>query len=231
MAGDAPVHIHVAEQTKEVEDCLAWSGAPPVRWLLDHAAVDARWCLIHATHMDEAETVAVAASGAAVGLCPITEANLGDGLFPAPDFLRAGGRFGVGSDSNVQIGAADELRLLEYGQRLKERARNVFASPGGSTGRALYDHALAGGAQALGRATGRLEVGAIADLVSLKSDHPALTVHREDAILDAWIFVGGGLIDGVWSGGTKVVANGRHRARESIARAFAETMRRVSGGL
>jgi formimidoylglutamate deiminase len=228
MAGENPIHIHVAEQTREVEDCLTWSGARPVRWLLNHAEVGERWCLIHATHMDERETLAVAASGAVVGLCPITEANLGDGIFSAKPFLGAGGRFGVGSDSNVEIGAAEELRLLEYGQRLKERARNVFASPGGSTGRTLYERALAGGGQALGRATGRLEVGAIADLISIKANHPTLAAHQGDAILDAWIFAGGrGLVDCVWSAGAKVVSDGRHFARDAIARAFADAMQRL----
>jgi formimidoylglutamate deiminase len=232
MAGDNPVHIHIAEQTKEVEDCLASSGARPVRWLLDHAPVDKRWCLIHATHMDESETADAARSGAVVGLCPITEANLGDGIFPATEFLGHEGRFGVGSDSNVEIGAAEELRLLEYGQRLTRRARNVFAPPGGSTGRALYARALAGGAQALGRATGRLEVGAIADLVSLDPAHPALIERRGDAILDSWIFAGGrAAIDGVWSAGVKVVANGRHARRDAIAQTYAQAMARLSARL
>jgi formiminoglutamate deiminase len=228
MAGKNPVHIHVAEQTKEVEDCLLWSNARPVRWLLDHSAVDDRWCLVHATHMDVSETSDVANSGAVVGLCPITEANLGDGFFPAEDFLARGGRFGVGSDSNVEIGAAEELRLLEYGQRLKGCARNVFASPGGSTGRALYERALAGGAQALGRTCGRLEPGAVADLVSLKSDHPALAGRDDDAILDAWVFVGGrALIDCVWVAGINVVWNGRHHRRDAVALAFTETMKHI----
>ncbi|WP_292554079.1 formimidoylglutamate deiminase, partial [Mesorhizobium sp.] len=127
MAPDGPIHIHIAEQTKEVEDCIAWSGARPVEFLLDHAKVDRRWCLIHATHMTEAETVRMARSGAIAGLCPITEANLGDGTFTAPLFVEHGGRFGVGSDSNVLIGLPDELRQLEYSQRLAHRARNVLA--------------------------------------------------------------------------------------------------------
>src|SRR5208337_754334 len=160
---DGPIHIHAAEQTKEVEDCAAALGARPVRWLLDHAGVDRRWCLVHATHMDENETRDLAASGAVAGLCPITEANLGDGVFNAPAYVDAGGRFGVGSDSNVSIGAADELRHLEYSQRLAARSRNVLARPGGSTGRALFDAALIGGAQALARSSGSLAVGARAD--------------------------------------------------------------------
>ena len=128
LADDGPIHIHVAEQMKEVEDCLAWSGARPVEWLLANAEVDRRWCLIHATHMTEAETDRMARSGAVAGLCPITEANLGDGTFPARRFLDAGGRFGIGSDSNVLIGVADELRQLEYSQRLAHRERNVLGT-------------------------------------------------------------------------------------------------------
>ncbi|TIX55909.1 MAG: formimidoylglutamate deiminase, partial [Mesorhizobium sp.] len=150
MAPDGPIHIHIAEQIKEVEDCIAWSGARPVQFLLDHAKVDRRWCLIHATHMTEAETVRMARSGAIAGLCPITEANLGDGTFAAPLFVEHGGRFGVGSDSNVLIGLPDELRQLEYSQRLTHRARNVLAVAGGSAGRALFDAALDGGSAALG---------------------------------------------------------------------------------
>ncbi len=150
LAPGGPIHIHAAEQVKEVEDCVAWSGARPVEWLLEHANVDDRWCLIHATHMNDEETTALAGSGAVAGLCPVTEANLGDGTFAAPQFLGHGGRFGVGSDSNVLIGIADELRQLEYAQRLFHRRRNVLAAPGRSNGRALFEHALAGGSAALG---------------------------------------------------------------------------------
>jgi formiminoglutamate deiminase len=134
MRPDRPVHIHIAEQEKEVADCLAWSGARPVDWLLDHVAVDERWCLVHATHTTPGELQRIAASGAVVGLCPVTEANLGDGIFNAPEFLAAGGHFGVGSDSNVSICAADELRMLEYSQRLAFRRRNVIAEAATSTG-------------------------------------------------------------------------------------------------
>ncbi|NBB65672.1 formimidoylglutamate deiminase, partial [Pseudomonas sp. ODNR1LW] len=144
LAQGGPVHIHVAEQTREVENCLAWSGARPVEWLLDHAPVDDHWCLIHATHVTGSEWRQVIARGAVVGLCPITEANLGDGVFPAADFMRAGGLFGVGTDSNVQIGLAEELRMLEYSQRLALRGRALAADPGRSTGRALFERALQG---------------------------------------------------------------------------------------
>jgi formimidoylglutamate deiminase len=150
LADGGPVHIHIAEQVKEVEDCVAWCGARPVEWLLANQPVDERWCLIHATHMTETETVGMARSGAVAGLCPITEANLGDGTFNAPLFLDHRGVFGVGSDSNVLIGLPDELRQLEYSQRLFHRARNVLAAPGQSNGRNLFDRAVYGGNQALG---------------------------------------------------------------------------------
>jgi formiminoglutamate deiminase len=229
LAGGGPIHIHAAEQVKEVEDCLAWSGARPVEWLLDHAKVDARWCLVHATHMTEDETRRLARSGAVAGLCPVTEASLGDGVFNAPLYFSERGAFGVGSDSNVEIGVAVELKQLEYAQRLRDRARNVCALAAGSTGRALYQRALAGGAQALGRRSGALKVGAAADFVSLRADHPTLAGRSGDAILDAWIFaVGNPLVDCVWSGGRKVVAAGRHLGREPIAARYAAAMRRLA---
>ena len=228
LAEERPIHIHAAEQVGEVEGCVAALGARPVRWLLDHAGVDRRWCLVHATHMDASETRDLAASGAAAGLCPITEANLGDGVFNGRAYLDAGGRFGVGSDSNVSVSAADELRQLEYSQRLHVRSRNVLARPGGSTGRALFDAALAGGAQALGRSSGVLAVGARANLLTLDADHPSLAGKSGDAILDAWIFsAGNALVDCVWSGGRKVGQHGRHQARERTAARFAAAMRRL----
>ncbi|MBS7455579.1 formimidoylglutamate deiminase [Coralloluteibacterium stylophorae] len=216
-----PVHIHIAEQVKEVEDCVAWSGQRPVAWLLDHAEIGPRWCLVHATHMDAGECARLAASGAVAGLCPITEANLGDGLFPMRDFVAAGGRFGVGSDSNVLIDAAEELRLLEYGQRLAARARNVLVPDGrGSSGRFLYAGALAGGAQALGASAG-LAVGAAADLVELDAAHPALAARDGDALLDSLVFAArGGAVRTVWRRGRRVVADGRHRNRDAVAARF-----------
>ncbi|WP_424123096.1 formimidoylglutamate deiminase [Roseiarcus sp.] len=229
LGADGPIHIHVAEQLKEVEDCVAWSGARPVRWLLDHAAVDDRWCLVHATHMDEAETRDAANSRAVAGLCPITEANLGDGVFNAQQFLRHRGRFGVGSDSNVSIGVAAELRQLEYAQRLHARARNILASPSGSSGRAMLDAACFGGSQALMRRSGQLATGAIADIVTLSADHPTLVGKMGDQILDAWIFsAGNDAVDCVWSAGRKVVVDGRHVSRDPIGSKFKATMRRLS---
>lgn len=217
LTAGRPVHIHIAEQMKEVEDCIALSGARPVEWLLDHAAVDGRWCLVHATHMTPEEMLAMAGSGAIAGLCPITEANLGDGLFPADAFLNAGGRYGVGSDSNVLIDCAEELRLLEYGQRLTERGRNILARGSGrSTGADLYRAAVEGGAAALG-VTGGIAVGRPADIVSIDLSHAAM-LHREgDAIIDSFLFAAGrSAIDGVWRHGERVVQGGRHRSRDHI---------------
>ena len=173
LAGNGPIHIHAAEQTKEVDACLAWSGARPVQWLLENAGVDARWCLIHATHLDAEEVMAMAASGAVAGLCPITEANLGDGIFPAGAYLAADGRIGIGSDSNVLVDAAGELRGLETSQRLSLRKRALLSGEGRpSVGQTLFEAALAGGAQALGVDAG-LTVGVSADIVSFTPDHPS----------------------------------------------------------
>ncbi|MBT9472135.1 MAG: formimidoylglutamate deiminase [Pseudomonadota bacterium] len=229
LAGDGPIHIHIAEQTKEVLDCEAWSGQRPVDWLLDHAPVDQRWCLVHATHVTPQETLRMAASGAVVGLCPITEANLGDGLFPALDYLDAGGRFGVGSDSNVLIDAAEELRLLEYGQRLARRTRNVMATQAGrSTGGDIYRAVLSGGAQALGATGGGLSVGSPADIVSLSAGHSALIGREGDAILDSFVFAARrDVIDGVWRAGRKVVSNGRHHRRDEIAARYRQALEKV----
>ncbi|MEJ1161160.1 formimidoylglutamate deiminase [Prosthecomicrobium sp. N25] len=229
LAAGGPVHIHVAEQTREVEDCLAWSGARPVAWLLDHAPVDPRWCLVHATHMDARETAALAATGAVAGLCPLTEANLGDGIFPAADFRAAGGAFGIGSDSNVEIGLGAELRMLEYSQRLRDRARNVLAPPEGSTGLSLFAAALAGGARALGAGPSEIAPGAPADLVALSPARPGTDLPDGDALLDAWIFAPGTVaVDKVWVRGVRLVEDGRHRERERIGRRFGAVMERLA---
>lgn len=225
MAGNTPVHIHIAEQIREVDDCLAWSGARPVDWLLDHMPVDARWCLVHATHMTEREASRLGKSGAIAGLCPITEANLGDGLFPALPFVAAGGRFGIGSDSNVLIDMTEELRWLEYGQRLAQRSRNVLASGSGcSTGQDIYVAAVEGGASALG-AAGGLAVGYPADLVSLDPQHPSLTGRSGPSIIDGFLFSGGrSAIDAVWRRGEKLVSGGRHCERDRLAERYRQAL-------
>lgn len=223
---DGPIHIHIAEQQREVQACLAWSGQRPLQWLLANAPVDARWCLVHATHVDASELQGIVDNGAVVGLCPITEANLGDGLFPMQAFAAAGGRFGVGSDSNVLIDAAEELRLLEYGQRLQLQARNVLVQAGASSGRWLFEQAGEGAAQALGIARSGIRVGASADLLELDPTHPALLARNDDALLDSWLFAArGGAVRTVWRAGQPVVRDGRHVDRTRIATRFAGVLR------
>jgi formimidoylglutamate deiminase len=226
---DGPMHIHIAEQVREVEDCLAWSGSRPMRWLLDHTPVDARWCLIHATHMLPDEIRSVARSGAVAGLCPITEANLGDGVFAGVDFTAAGGAYGVGSDSNVEISASGELRLFEYSQRLLHRGRNLLAAEeGASTGETLYRKALAGGAQALAQPIGAIAAGRRADIVVLDTHHPALAGSSSAHWLDAYLFnAGRSAIDRVMVGGVTLVDKGRHGKREVIIKRYADCMRRL----
>jgi formimidoylglutamate deiminase len=221
---DGPIHIHAAEQVKEVEDCVAWSGERPVEWLLNHMQVDHRWCLVHATHLSDSEKTRLAHSGAVAGLCPITEANLGDGIFPAESYLGEGGRCGIGTDSNILIDAVGELRALEYAQRLALRSRNVLATEHGrSTGRDLFDEALAGGAQALGQDTAGIREGASADIVSLDSSDTVYAGRHGDALLDSWIFAGGA-IDCVWSHGVKCVVGGQHNLGEPIRARYRQTM-------
>ncbi|WP_420432197.1 formimidoylglutamate deiminase [Hyphobacterium sp.] len=220
-----PVHIHIAEQMREVEDCQAWSGQRPVEWLLDQVNVNENWCLIHATHMTLEETRRLAATGAVAGLCPTTEADLGDGIFPGIDWQTHKGRWGIGTDSHVRTDVAEELRLLEWSQRLAHRKRTLLAEDGQSNGRALYDTALAGGAQALGRQTGAIAAGQWADLVSLDTDHPALTGKAGDAALDSWIFSSGrNCIRDVWSAGRRMVTAGRHMRREEVAARYRRTI-------
>ena len=218
----APVHIHIAEQTREVEECIARCGARPVQWLFDNAPVDDRWCLVHATHANAEELAAIASSGAVAGLCPTTEANLGDGLFPAERYLALKGRFGIGSDSQVSTSPAEELRLLEYGQRLTARRRAVLAAgTGASVGRTLYDAAARGGAQALGVNAGAIAPGARADLVVLDTESAALCARNEDALLDALIFFGGKpALKEVWVAGRRVVSEGRHPRRAEVLEGF-----------
>jgi len=227
LADGGPIHIHAAEQTKEVDDCVAWSGARPVQWLLDHASVDGRWCLIHATHMTAAEISALAASDAVAGLCPITEANLGDGIFPTRDYLDCDGRIGIGTDSNVLIDAAGELRALEYAQRLQTHARNVLVRDAAeSTGRDLFDAAMAGGARALGQKTFGIREGCTADLLSFDLNDPVFFGRSGDSFLDAWIFAGGKL-DCVWRAGRRLVDHGRHTARDAIGDRYRRALESV----
>jgi formimidoylglutamate deiminase len=225
-----PIHMHAAEQTAEVEQCLQWSGARPVQWLLDNAPVDDRWCLVHSTHIDDTEISRLAQSGTVAGLCPVTEANLGDGIFPATRFLAAGGRFGIGTDSNVSIAVNDELRQLEYSQRLNTRTRNVVAGQSPSTGHALFTGAQRGGSQALGVPADRAGIvpGAPADFFSLNTATPMFAERTADSLLDSFVFAGArDCIDGVWRAGRKLVSSGRHHARDDAASACRAALARL----
>jgi len=216
-----PIHIHISEQPKEVADIKAWLGARPVEWLLKSVEVTKEWCLIHATHLTERETRAMAASGAVAGLCPITEANLGDGPFNGQMFLEAGGTFGIGSDSNVNISLTEELRTLEYSQRLRDLARNVLVVGEGSVGKTLYLGAARGGAQALMRNAGEIKEGRLADLVAINTADPALCALSGDQLLDGLVFAAkDSIVTDLWSAGRHSVKNGRHTARNEIVASY-----------
>lgn len=232
LAGDGPLHMHLAEQAAEVDEVMATHGARPVRWLLDNAAVDPRWCLIHCTQMEPDETEALARTGAVAGLCPITESSLGDGIFDGVRYAGAGGRFGVGSDSNIRISLSEELRTLEYSQRLRDRTRAALATRERSTGRALFEGALAGGAQAAARDSGAIAPGRRADLVALDAGAVDLAGRSDDTLLDCWIFAGDDrMVRDVWSAGRHVVCDGRHTARETIADDYRAVMNRLKDAL
>jgi formimidoylglutamate deiminase len=224
-----PIHIHIAEQQKEVDDCLAWSGRRPLQWLYEHVAVDQRWCLVHATHANPGEVNSMAQSGAVAGLCLTTEANLGDGIFPAVDFLKQGGRLGIGSDSHVSVSVAEELRWLEYGQRLRDQKRNrLYRSDQALIGRTLYDAALAGGAQALGQPIGALAVGMRADLLVLDGNDPYISSADRDDVLNRWIFAGGDRqVRDVMVAGRWVIREGQHAAQAQTAQAFTRLLRQL----
>ncbi|MFP3515811.1 formimidoylglutamate deiminase [Pseudomonas sp. SIMBA_077] len=226
-----PVHIHIAEQQKEVDDCLRWSGKRPIQWLYDNVEVDARWCLVHATHATADEVRLMAQSKAVAGLCLTTEANLGDGIFPAVDYLAQGGRMGIGSDSHVSLSVVEELRWLEYGQRLRDQRRNrIYRSDQPMIGRTLYDAALVGGAQAMGQSVAGLAVGQRADWLVLDGNDPYLATAQEDAILNRWLFAGGDrqvrdvVVNGQW-----VVRDGRHADEEASCRDFVRVLRELLG--
>ncbi len=225
IRNQGPIHIHIAEQPREVEDIKAWLGARPVEWLLDNVDVTSRWCLIHATHMTRDETIAMASSGAVAGLCPVTEANLGDGPFNGPEFIAAAGAFGVGSDSNVLISLTEELRTLEYSQRLRDLARNVMVVGEGSVGETLYRGAAKGGAQALARGAGEIAEGELADLVAINSNDPALCALRIDQLLDGLVFAAkDNVVTDLWSAGRHTVREGRHIARDQIVANYRKAM-------
>ncbi len=232
LAPLAPIHIHVAEQVAEVAEVLAHTGARPVQWLLENHDLSARWCLIHAIQMEPFETERLAATGAIAGLCPITEANLGDGIFDGMRFAAAGGRFGLGSDSNVRISLSEELRSLEYSQRLAGHARAMLAEATRSTGRVLYQGACEGGALAAGRASGAIAVGMWADLMGLDCSGPDMAASAGDTLLDTFIFAGDDrMVADVWSAGRHIVTGGRHVARDAVVASYRAVITRLRADL
>jgi formimidoylglutamate deiminase len=232
LAPHGPIHMHLAEQVAEVEEVRAALGRRPVEWVLDHLVPDARFTFIHCTQMEPHETEALARTGATAGLCPITESSLGDGIFDGVRWLSAGGRIAIGSDSNIRIALSEELRTLEYAQRLRDRSRAALATPEKSTGRRLYDAILAGGAAAAGRETGAIRPGLLADLVALDAGHVDLEGRQGDSILDTWIFAGDDrMVQDVWSAGRHMVRGGRHVARDAIAAAYRATLRDLGDAL
>jgi len=224
---NGPIHIHVAEQLKEVEACLAWSGQRPVRWLLDRFAVDARWCLVHATHLDGDELQQLARCGAVAGLCPTTEANLGDGIFPATTYQQQGGCWAVGSDSQVAVDLAAELRLLEYGQRLAQRRRGMLGchqTP--AVGEAMYRRAALAGARALGIGGGEIRVGSRADFIVLDEQDPVLVGRQDAELLNAWVFAAQRpVVRDVMVAGQWRLRDGRHEREEEILADYREVVR------
>jgi formiminoglutamate deiminase len=221
----APIHQHAAEQEGEVAECTAALGAPPIAWLFANHRVDARWCLVHCTHANADERELLARSGAVAGLCPSTEANLGDGLFAAAAYLAAGGAFGVGTDSQIAIDPAAELRQLEYGERLARRRRNVLARGAEHVGTRLLLDACAGGARAIGQPVGALSAGRRADFLVLDPAADRLVGHGPDTAADAWVFSAGrACVREAWVAGEQVVQDGRHRARPQVAVAYREAM-------
>ena len=225
-ADGVPMHIHIAEQQREVDQCMAVHGKRPVEWLLEQHDVNEQWCLVHATHIDDEEITAVAESGAVVCLCPSTEANLGDGLFPLQKFLERQGRIAIGSDSHVSMNPFEELRWLEYGQRLITQKRNIAAIRRNQTGRSLFELAAAGGALATGQSGGRISSGDNADLVLLDDDSPMLVGHSTRSLLDALVFSGFTLpIDGVMVRGEWQVIDGRHKDAEKARAGYAAVAR------
>ena len=233
LSRDGPLHMHLAEQIAEVEEVEAHYRARPTEWLLDNFDVNERWCLIHCTQMNDDETRQLAATNAVAGLCPITESNLGDGIFNGVEFLKAAGRFGIGSDSNVHIALFDELKTLEYSQRLRDRSRAALAGNKRSTGRVLFEEMVKGGAQAAARNSGAIEVGKFADLIGIETDNQHLLNREGDILLDSLIFAGHGqsCITDVWSAGRHVVQQGAHLNRNLIVQNFKNSMTELATDL
>tara|TARA_R110000787_G_scaffold73456_2_gene163651 strand:+ start:78820 stop:80187 length:1368 start_codon:yes stop_codon:yes gene_type:complete len=230
---ETPFHIHIAEQQKEIEDCIASYGRRPVEWLYENFDVNKRWCLVHATHLTDAEIIQTAKSKAVVGLCPLTEANLGDGIFPAKRFISEEGSFGIGSDSNICLNVARELESLEYGQRLLHQERNVLTSTAfPNTGHFLYKKSMSGGARALGQPHGGLQVGARANFVTLDLEHPDFYGRDQENFLNILLFsAAADFKTDVYIAGEKMVAQGRHKREEEITRTYKAHMSKLLANL
>ena len=223
-----PVHIHIAEQMAEVRACEQHLGTRPVQWLLDNYQIDDRWCLVHATHMNKNEITQMANSRAVAGLCPITEANLGDGIFAGVDYAKANGKFGIGSDSCVRIDLADELRTLEYSQRLRDQKRVRLAPTKTSVGGHLYRQAAKDGAQALGQNNGNIAIGKTASFVALDATMPSLAGRSKDAIIDGWVFASQkSPVTDVWVLGKQVLKNQNHQKQQEITNDYIKCLRRL----
>lgn len=232
LRGDGPVHLHLAEQIPEVEEVHAAWGVRPVEWALEHLDLDGRWCLIHCTQMQPHETEALARTGAVAGLCPLTEASLGDGIFDGLRWMNAGGRISIGSDSNIRISLAEELRQLDTSQRLRDHSRAALATQRRSTGRRLLEDAARGGAQAAGRGTGQIALGEWADLLGLDVSHSDLVGLSGDTALDSFVFCGDSqMVCDVWSAGRHLVRDGRHIRRDEILASYRTAITPLRDGL
>ncbi len=228
LAGDKPLHMHAAEQIAEVEEVLSIWGKRPIEWILENLPINSNWCLIHCTQMLPHETLQLSATGAVAGLCPITEANLGDGIFDGVNWLSNGGAIAIGSDSNINISLAEEIRSLEYSQRLRDKSRARLATEDKSTARRIFDAIVAGGAKASGRKTGIIGVGYWADLMSIKSSDINLLQAKEDSILDSFAFTNEqAFIENVWSAGRHMVKNGQHINRKYITENYIKAIKEL----
>ncbi len=232
LAGAGPIHMHLAEQMAEVEEVRAARGARPVEWALDNLDLGPQWCLIHCTQMEPGETDRLAGTGAVAGLCPLTEASLGDGIFDGVRWMNAGGAISIGSDSNIRISLAEELRQLDTSQRLRDHSRAALATDRLSTGRRIFDAAARGGARAAGRGKGAIAKGEWADLLALDAGHPDLEGLAGDTVLDSFAFAGGNdMVRDVWSAGRHLVREGRHVARDAITAAYRAAVRPLREGV
>jgi formimidoylglutamate deiminase len=230
IAGKNPIHMHLAEQVAEVDEVKEFLGARPVEWVMENLDISNQWCMIHCTQMEPHEVKMLAKTQAVAGLCPITESSLGDGIFEGANWMSNNGNIAIGSDSNVRISLSEELRTLEYSQRLRDRSRAVLANSHQSTGRRLFEGICKGGAQAAGRKTGLIKEGYLADLLALDTNHVDLERHKEDTLLDSYIFSGDDrMISDVWSAGRHLVKDGEHISRTEITRAYKKATKKLTG--